>query len=235
MGIFRYIAPEIFAFFLAVLICLPWLRPCRVKWLIVSVCYIFVDALVTLTAPGIHGLAWNWSGKTASLVLAVIIFMILRLPSDQSALRWPQTRMEWRWTVLGVAVASAFAGVVNFVLRDHSSLSIEQLVYEGSLPGLAEEMVWRGVLFIFLARAYTPTNDVVNFAPAAVISTLIFGLGHGVSLDHGSPNFHWLPFCYATLLGAWLAFLRIRVKSMITLTVAHNASNLCGVLANALP
>jgi membrane protease YdiL (CAAX protease family) len=143
--------------------------------------------------------------------------------------------MEWRWTILGVIVASAFAGITNFLLRDHSSLTGEQLFYEASLPGLAEEMAWRGLLFIFLARAYSPTNDVVSFVPAAIISTLCFGLCHGISLDNGSPNFYWLPFCYATVLGAWFAFLRIRVKSMVTLSIAHNASNICAVLASALP
>lgn len=84
-------------------------------------------------------------------------------------------------------------------------------------------------------RAYTDADGVMRAGPVALITTLIFGLGHGFNMDHLTMNFAWLPFAYATIFGGWLAFLRLRTRGLAALIVSHNVSNVCTLLVNGLP
>jgi len=230
-----YLAPMVLAFLLAVLACLPWARPHQPKWIVTALVYVLLDGAVTVEAPHIPGTHWNWIGKATSIAFALVIVAALRPSSDESALRWPRKPGEWLWTVLGIMGTTLFACGVNFAFRDHQVPDAEQLLYEATLPGLSEEFCWRGVLFVLLGRAYAFTNGKPNLIPAAVVSTVMFGLIHGISLDNGSPRFAWLPFTYATAFGVWLAVVRLRARSLASLVVAHNFANTCGVLIGAIP
>jgi membrane protease YdiL (CAAX protease family) len=230
VGKLIYLAPEIPAFAAAVLVCLPWIRPRRLTWLGAALGYLLIDGALTLYAPRLPHAHWNWSGKAASLVLALILLVTLHAPARETALRWPACRLQWRWAVLGIVAACAFAGSVNFVFRDHTWPTTERLAYEATMPGLAEEFCWRGVLFLLLGRAYANPSGAAEFAPAAITSTLMFSLAHAVSMDHGSAHFTWLPFIYAAVFGAGLAFIRLRTQSLGACIVAHNMANICGDL-----
>jgi membrane protease YdiL (CAAX protease family) len=230
-----YIVPWIPAFLLAVFVCLPWARPRLPGWIFVTFGYIILDATITIEAPHIPGTHWNWIGKGASFILALVIIAVLRPPTDATALRWPQHHGERQWAIFGILGTILFASAVNFAFRNYKPVSFETILYQATMPGLAEEFCWRGVVFLFLGRAYASVDGKPNLIPAAFISTLIFGLAHGVSLDNGSPHFAWLAFLYASLLGAWLALLRLRVRSLGILVAAHNFGNVAGALVGAIP
>lgn len=230
-----YLAPLVPAFLLSLLACLPLARPHSHRWIVVAFFYVLLDGAVTLEAPHLPGTHWNWIGKATSIALALIIVAVLRPTADESALRWPREPTEWRWTVLSIIGAALFASAVNFAYRDHQMPDGEHLFYQATMPGLSEEFCWRGILFVFLGRAYAFTNGKPNLIPAAIVSTLMFGLIHGISLDNGSPEFAWLPFTYAAALGAWLAIVRLRARSLASLVVVHNVANTCGALIGAIP
>jgi len=230
-----YIVPWIPAFLLAVVICLPWARPRRPCWIFVAFGYVLLDATITIEAPHIPGTHWNWIGKGASFVLALLLIAVFRPTADEIALRWPRGDREWRWAFVGILVATVFASVVNFAFRNHQPPSLEDMLYQVTLPGLAEEFCWRGLVFLFLGRAYPSVDGKPNLIPAAFISTIIFGLAHGVSLDNGSTHFAWLAFGYASLFGGWLALLRLRARSLGILVAAHNLGNAVGALVGGIP
>jgi membrane protease YdiL (CAAX protease family) len=235
MGKLIYLAPEIPTFAVAVLVCLPWIRPRHLSWLGAALAYVLLDGVVTLFAPRIPHTHWNWTGKAAALVLALTLLFALPAPARETALRWPRGRLQWRWSVLGIVAACVFAGGINFAFRDHTWPTIERLAYEATMPGLAEEFCWRGLLFVLLGRAYANAIGAAEFIPAAITSTLMFSLGHAVSMDHGSAHFAWLPFFYAAAFGAMLALMRLRTQSLAACILAHNMANLCGDLTGALP
>jgi membrane protease YdiL (CAAX protease family) len=227
------LAPLIPSFLAAVLACLPWFRPSRPLWLIACLGYLRLDGTVTLAGHHlIPGLQWNWAGKGFSAILALIIILVMRPAQSELPLGRPE---NWRWTILGIAGAALFAGALSFLFRDHAAPTPETLVYQATMPGLSEELCWRGLVFAFFGRAYARANGTPNLIPASVTTTLMFGLIHGVSADNAALHFAWLPFLYALIFGAGLAFLRVKTKSIPTLIVTHNAGNVCSQLVNSLP
>jgi membrane protease YdiL (CAAX protease family) len=229
-----YILPLIPAFLLAIIVCLPWARPRLPGWIFVAFGYILLDAAITIEAPHIPGTHWNWIGKSASFILAIVLIAALRPPADAIALRWPERYRERRWAIFGILGTILFASIVNVAFRNHQPIEFETILYQATMPGLAEEFCWRGLVFLFLGRAYASMDGKLNLIPAAFISTLIFGIAHGVSLDNGSAHFAWLAFLYASLFGAWLALLRLRVRSLWVLVAAHNFGNVAGTLIGVI-
>jgi membrane protease YdiL (CAAX protease family) len=234
VGNLIYLAPEVPAFIIVVLAYSPWVRPRQMVWLLSALVYLLLDGVVTIEGD-FHLGSWNWTGKAASVLLALLCFVALRARPAESALQLPRTPTAWQWSVIGLAGAAVFAGAVSYYYRDHGPPNAEALLFEATMPGLAEELAWRGVLYLLLLRAYTDADGVMRAGPVALITTLIFGLGHGFNMDHHRMNFAWLPFAYATIFGGWLAFLRLRTRSLAALIVSHNVSNVCTLLVNGLP
>ncbi len=219
---------------LAIVALLPWMRPRRPWWLAVAILYLLLDEAVTIEPPHILGTHWNWLGKAASILLALVILALLRPGRDETALRWPAPPGEWWWSVAGILGAVLFAGVVNFAFRDHKSPGAEDFLYQATMPGFAEELSWRCLLFLLVGRAYMHHDGRPNLLAASIVSTLTFGLGHGFSFEAGVVGFAWLPFAYATVVGAWLALIRLRSRSVAASILCHNAANVCGALVSGL-
>ena len=231
-----YLAPSVPAFILAIVGCPPWFRPTRPIWLLVCLGYILADEAITLA--GLHlipGLDWNWIGKAFSVALACLVIAVLRPTRTELPLGLPAGRRAWAWTFVGMLVATLFTASVSFATRDHTVPTVGKIAYEATMPGLAEELCWRGLVFLFLGRAYRRRDHTPNLVPAAIVSTLMFGLLHGINIDRGSTRFAWIPFLFASLFAAWAAILRLRTRSLPALVATHNIANVCSDFVNALP
>ena len=78
---------------------------------------------------------------------------------------------------------------------------------------LAEELVYRGILFGALERVW-------GARPALVIQALAFGLAH----IHGFPR-GWLGVALATVYGLMTGMLRVRSRGLLAPLVAHVAAD----------
>ncbi len=231
-----YLAPSVPAFIVAIVGCLPWFRPTRPIWLFACLGYILADEAITFASLHlVAGLDRNWIGKAFSAALACLVIAVLGPSRTELPLGLPTGRRAWAWTFAGMLVATLFTASVSFALRDHTVPSIGTIAYEATMPGLAEELCWRGLVFLFLGRAYRRPDQTLNFVPAAITSTLMFGLLHGITIDHGSTRFAWIPFLFASLFAALAAILRLRARSLPALIATHNITNVCSDLVNALP
>jgi uncharacterized protein len=193
----------------------------KLKWLVAAIAYLAVDSVVVIETPSPSWVHWNWLGKLASLALASLTIVVLRLTRDEVGLVWPRKRNA---TIVGIAVAIAFSGALNAVFATGEPTSIEAVLFQATMPGLAEELVYRGVAFALLVRALRSQRA------AAIVSTLAFAAVHGVS----PAGVFILPALYAAAVGGWLAWIRCRTGSLVGCVAAHNAANVAGTLVATL-
>jgi len=76
------------------------------------------------------------------------------------------------------------------VTRDAGTFHLETILFQSTLPGLEEEIIFRGILLTILNQVFTNpkwTLAKVSFGWVAIITSLLFGLTHGLSFD---SNFH---------------------------------------------
>jgi membrane protease YdiL (CAAX protease family) len=223
-------------FILTIVMILPWARPTRPMWLLACLGYIVLDAAVTVAGYAlVSGPHWNWFGKAFSIALALTCIILLRPNQAELPLRLPRGVTGWRWTGIGIVAAALFATAANYASRDGLAPTAEAIAYQATMPGLSEELCWRGLAFFLLGQAYKHQDGTQDFLPAAVITTVMFGLIHLVALNHGSLRIGWPPFAYSLIIGAWLTLLRFKTSSVPSLVATHNIANVCGALANGWP
>ncbi len=144
------------------------------------------------------GLAWRWSfGR--HLVPAIVVVVVLVV-------------LNVAMTVAGFGESAAYTGSAG-----------EAWLYQATLPGVVEEIAFRGVLLALLDEAFPPRWRVggVLMGWGAVIQSVLFTVGH---LDAGL-----LPALYAFLFGLAAAWLRGASGSVWPGVFAHNAVNTAAV------
>jgi uncharacterized protein len=218
------------------LLCLPVTRRLPWGWLLATALYLAIDAEATVVVPHLSGLHWNWAGKAASVVLGLLAMRVFRLSRLEVGLKLPlQGSWPWLWIGLGIAVAWTIVSARNLYPQH---VDIETLIYQATLPGLAEELACRGVAFALLLRGFGNERRSSVFA-AILITSFCFGLGHMEPplgpIPHevvGMMIRNWaLQFSYQFLFAALFALMRWRSGSLLGCVLAHGASNVAGTLA----
>jgi hypothetical protein len=103
------------------------------------------------------------------------------------------------------------------------------LLYHLTLPGIEEELLYRGLLLSLFAVALGGTNKAIG--GAAALSTMVFSLAHGIFPDEGSIGFNPFMIGYTALAGAILAGMRLRSGSLLFPAIGHNLIGLAMRLA----
>lgn len=180
-----------------------------------------VDAVVCMGSlqlnPEWLGLSYNWLGK-AFCALAALAFVFLGpLRREEVGIcmprRWNGT---FQWVLLGIVLVGMF-------LTPDMQAGRESFLYELTLPGIAEELTYRGILLAFLLRAYG--DDARGQWLATVVASVAFACIHDLDF-HGArlvcpPG----PFVFHFAMGLFFAWIRLATGSLLMPILAHNIDN----------
>lgn len=214
----------------ATLLVLPgFFKPAARAWVVASLAtlalFLGLQVVPTLL-PGerVVGDHWNWSGQLLGLAGTLWIALML---ARRGVLAWREMGFTWAQRPGSVRPAlwvSAAALSLNLLAMNLSSfrlgrVPLETWVYQATLPGLVEEVLFRGVLLALLGRAFTAQRDLAgaSIGWAGVVVTLVFLALHGVTAGT------LLGVTPAALLYLWL---RARTGSLVAPIVVHNLWNL---------
>ncbi|HEY2069454.1 MAG TPA: type II CAAX endopeptidase family protein [Rhizomicrobium sp.] len=221
------------------LLALPALfNPEARKWMPLVVLVSLADSIATivplmthaLRIPGTH---WNWSGKAIDIaaisLVAIALIATRRFTAAEmgyTVRQAPRTGRAFLTVVVPFLLITAFLTLMWF--GETKPQSVETLWFEATMPGLAEEPLWRGILLALFMKMFAARNKLLGaeFGYAAIAVSLVFGLVHGLQFDdklaiHTSP----IEGAWATLCGLIFAWLRLRTKSLVLPILTHNATN----------
>ena len=135
-------------------------------------------------------------------------------------------------TVLGLRRTWArglLAGLNVFFFGNNHPPSLETVLYQATMPGLAEELSIRGVQFAIFDRILIFRFRLIGaeIGYGAIATSIWFGLGHAISLD-AAPDWQSGLAAFATTgaIGFLLAWFRARTGSLVVPVVVHNITNL---------
>ena len=174
---------------------------------------------------------WNWSGKVLSLIFSAIVIFALRLSFDAVGFR-KQEHPKIAWIALGLFIVW---GACLGVYFKPGVPEMETLAFQATMPGLAEEIAYRGiapaVLLTLMNRK--PHIDGIPWAVILVTSAM-FGLWHSLSFSHESIGFDLMsglfPFI-GSIPGGWLRF---KTKSLLTPILGHCLANVAFHVAGGI-
>lgn len=209
----------------------PLARERRVSPMICLLCFVWAVSLASMT-PSFLGIwfgNWNWLGKILSVACSLLALRVFRLSAKEAGLTMPRTGRAWLISLAGIVAAFAFE-VARSVMTDdvHLTTDAETLAFQATMPGIEEEVCFRGVELALLMRAFPiPRPGLpVWFLPVAIM-TIMFTAGHMVAFHDGVPLVMWKdPLLEVLPMGVLLGLLRIATGSLAGPVLVHNAANL---------
>jgi uncharacterized protein len=174
------------------------------------------------------GIESNWAGTllaaSGMLLLAAALVRGAGFSWREFGMTWAQRPGSWRAALI-VAICVL---IVNYALMSLSrfrldSVSFETWLYQATLPGVSEELAFRGVLLALANRVFAARRDVfgASIGSGGLLVTLLF------VLLHISPQTSTLGLALGVLPAALLyLWLRARTDSLVLPTAVHNLWNL---------
>jgi membrane protease YdiL (CAAX protease family) len=187
--------------------------------------YFGLSALpASLPGDRLIGNRWNWAGGllAAAGMLALAAALVRR-----AGFAWQEfgfTLSQRPGSLRAAALVALPVLALNYAAMTLShfrlpSVPLETWLYQATLPGLVEEIAFRGVLLALADRAFAARRT-IGGAPlgfGGAIVTAGFCAAHGISFGTA------LGVLPAALLYLWL---RARTGSLVLPVVVHNAWNL---------
>ncbi|WP_202844655.1 CPBP family intramembrane glutamic endopeptidase, BDIM_20840 family [Luteimonas saliphila] len=202
----------------------------RPGWLALALVLMLLRDAMVLRGYGLvpdllPGSDWNWTGKllATAVLLGVAALPWFGLRRCGATLRQaPGSAPAWiAFAVLAVAI---FA--LAFHYRDGPD-GLDTILFQWTMPGLEEELFYRGVLLLALDEALD-AGDRRRFAGigiGGVLATIAFGLGHALFYRAGGLSFDAMAFAMTAVPALLLVWFRVRTGSLLLPVLAHNVAN----------
>ena len=167
--------------------------------------------------------SWNWDGKIYGIVCGIAIYFIFRRQlSNNNFFTLKQDKVGLK-SALKVAIAILSIAILGGVVNDRE-FNIETLLFQISMPGIDEEIMYRGALLGLMCSALRAGGAAWR-NPAIIINAVLFGLVHSLSLGDGALQFNSVNFMWTGLLGYGFGYITIKTRSILIPMLTHNLYN----------
>ena len=183
--------------------------------------------------PHIPGSPYNWTGKIAAILctLAMILAATRASPvmtNEALGLTLRQNAGSVRPALLATAAMVATVVALQLLAADGPQADLETLAYQATIPGIDEELLFRGLLLALLATAIGQMRHQWHWA--GILVTMLFALGHSFFYSAQGSQFDPIALAYTAVLGGLMMFIRLRTGSILLPLIAHNLTNVVNKL-----
>lgn len=202
----------------------------RLGWFVGAlILYVFYDFLLTRGFHAIpnfpEGASWNWLGKTVSLAGMLVIAALPGFGYRKVGLTLRQNPGSLFAYVLfaGLSALFFYFAITGADGRD----DLETIVFQWTMPGLDEELFFRGVLLIAMNEAFRKTFSALG-APityGGLLTSVLFGLVHGMNYGDSGFTFDAMTFLLTGGPSLLLLWIREKTGSLLLPVLAHNIAN----------
>lgn len=175
----------------------------------------------------IHG-KWNWTGKTFGIVFGLLAYLFLRQklkPFD--FLRFRQNPKTLKKTFL-LTLIPVFTALFSY-FGASKQFDMETLLYELTMPGFDEEIMFRGILLGLLLTCFKDKIIIKKRTfgnPSVLFVGLLFGLVHGIGVTNSNKLvFEIYPFLWTFIVGYIWSLIAVESKSILQPIISHNLNN----------
>ena len=204
-------------------------------WLIAAAMVVAVnDVLLTrgygLLPRVIEG-DFNWQGKLLALTASLAIATLPAFGWTRVGLTLRQQPGSLRSAIPAAALYCAFFLAIALAFGG-SDGTREEVAFQLTMPGLEEELFYRGILLFALDRAFTGRVRFlgVEWGWGALLSCALFGLAHAFGYSDGGFSFDPIIMALTAIPSLIAVWLRMRTGSLLLPVILHNFGNAIGLL-----
>jgi len=174
---------------------------------------------------------WNWDGKIIGIIWAVVSYYLFKnyfLENNYFTIK--QNKNGFKHALVAGICIVVLSTVIWFLSGD-SDFNIDTLTFQLTLPGIDEELIFRGILLGLLMTSMK--NNIFN--PSILLTSILFGFMHALSIsDNYSLNFNSIYFIQTGFAGYIWGWITVKSKSLLLAILSHNFSNFFGTLSTMI-
>jgi len=209
-------------------------------WMGASLGSLVVNQALLREHPDLVHTSWNWEGKIQATLGTLMMGYALSLPSEETGWTWPNQPGWGVPVVTATFLTAVVSGVAGYVFSNASDApDMETLAFQATLPGLEEELFWRGLFPALVDRALErpPLGTFCGdaFTAGDLLSTLLFYGEHVAEASIQGSLSQALRETWSVLPATLLfVYVRRRSGSVIPAMVLHNLMNTLPLIGAAL-
>lgn len=179
---------------------------------------------------------WNWSGKLWSIALALLVMFALGLGRDDVGLVAPK---NVNVSVIATLVLITLSFSLGLVF-DPEIPTAETVAFQLLMPGLSEELAYRGIAPAILLGLYRPDSTLHEQAAGRIpwnvvmITSIMFGAWHGLGYGDGAFSFSLMPALFPFIGAIAYGWLRFYSGSLLFPIIAHSLGNTMFMLPSVM-
>ena len=172
---------------------------------------------------------WNWSGKIYAITGSFLFYILFRkrfANYDYITFKQKNALNPQFYITIAIFLLTIALAVISI------KTSGERLAYfsfQLTIPGLDEELAFRGILLGLLSNSLKPKIHIgaVNPGnPSLLITSILFGLCHSIQIDNNLVLYqNWFEFANSFVIGLLLGWMTIKSGSILRAILTHNLIN----------
>lgn len=202
----------------------------RWRWLLAAAVLIVLHDALLLRLYGmlpelVEGSRWNWTGKWLATIGFLAIAALPMFGWRRTGITLVQSKgARLGWVVFAVLAAGLLAAGFHY---GGGPADADTIAYQWTMPGIEEELFYRGVLLLALNEAFRTRWRMLGIQVGwgGVLSCVAFGLIHAMAYRNGAVSFEWSAFLMTGVPAVVLLWLRERTGSLLAPVLAHNVVN----------
>ncbi len=172
----------------------------------------------------------NWTGKILSYALALVFFLFYKkIPAQEFGFTLQQKENSGRFVGFVTLFLFILMLLFCFFFASSEGSSLENLLYQLTMPSVVEEIAVRGVMLGLLNQIFQRNWSLagISFGMGVVITSILFGLWHRLNIGDGfAISFNWVPIIYTGLIGFILGLVMERTGSLLYPILLHIIVNM---------
>lgn len=202
--------------------------------LVFAVYFLFRSALLHLPlemsqAKFING-NWNWSGKIFAILSSCLFLLVYRKYSLKDYfLTLKQNKDFLKKGISIVGVLFIIGSLMSYIFSTPKEWSWETFFFQLTMPGIDEEIAYRGIMLGLLTKALKLKIKMLKFSignPAILITAILFGFAHSLFITNFFEiEFNIYPFLRTGIIGWIWGWLTLKSGSILLALISHNLGN----------
>ena len=213
----------------AIIFCLFARKNFNVKWFLGAVALYFIyDFFLTRfygMVPSFIGENWNWTGKLMSTAAMGVVAAFAIFGWRKVGLTFKQKEKSApAWIFLGILSVLIFFIAIK---TGDGPDDLETIAFQWTMPGIDEELFYRGVLLLALNETFKGTRNILGAAIGfgGILTCILFGVIHALAWKDGGVTWKLATFAMTGIPSFILLWLREKTGSLIAPILAHNVAN----------
>ena len=167
------------------------------------------------------------------------IYFLSRIPADEFGLTTQFKAGTKKPFLLLTAGWSVVLFLIFYYFFDHRSLTGEGLIYNLTMPGISEELIYHGILLTMLNRVFISKREILKakIGWGILIVAILYALVNAIRLKdiHDfSMTFNTTFFIFAFCSSLLFGYVKERTGNLVASMASHNLWNTIVAIAQAI-